>query len=319
MERITQQTLRLGTRKSELALWQANKVKEEIQSKFPKQFIELVLITTMGDKNLKDSLHKLDDKGVFVKEIEEALLQNHIDFAVHSMKDLPSKIPEGLKVSSMLQRASVCDVLISSKYSHIDQIPLNGKIGTSSLRRISQLLSFRPDLRFSPLRGNVPTRIHKCDELQLDGIILAEAGVTRLGLQEHISYVFPVLTLLPAVGQGAIGIESRTTDTHLFPLFDSINDSVTYKAVSAERIILSQLEAGCEIPLAAYANIRDNTITITAKIFSFDGKQQISHVETAPISHAEEAAYKTADIFIRRGAKDFIQQLKKELDKIPLS
>lgn len=259
-ERLKKNKIIIGTRGSKLALWQAEWVKAELKKLYPELGIELLKIKTTGDKILDVSLAKIGGKGLFVKEIEEALLRHKIDIAVHSMKDVPVDFPDGLHLPVICRREDPRDAFIRSQKSEIrnqkfKDLPHGAKIGTSSLRRSCQLLNVRPDLKIEQLRGNLDTRFRKLDEGRFDAIIVAAAGVKRLGLEERITELLPVEISLPAIGQGAIGIESRTDDEFINHLIEPLKHSDTFICIKAERAFLRKLEGGCQVPIAAYARI----------------------------------------------------------------
>jgi len=253
--------INIGTRGSKLALWQAEWVKAEIQMIDPGIDVRLIKIKTTGDMILDVPLAQVGGKGLFVKEIEESILRNDVDIAVHSMKDVPTDFPVGLHLSAICEREDPRDAFISqiqsskSKVQSIKDLPQGARIGTSSLRRSSQLLNMRPDLQITQLRGNLDTRLRKLDEGQFDAIILAAAGVKRLGLQDRITEVLPFEVSLPAIGQGAIGIECRADDEVINEIVGSLDHEETSIAVRAERVFLRKLEGGCQVPIAAYARI----------------------------------------------------------------
>ncbi|NLJ73037.1 MAG: hydroxymethylbilane synthase, partial [Syntrophomonadaceae bacterium] len=259
--------LKLGTRGSNLALWQAFYVAELLKAKSNLE-VEIVVIKTKGDKILDVALSKIGDKGLFTKEIENQLLDYEIDIAVHSLKDLPSVITEGLTIGAVLNRENPNDVLIAKDGLTIDELPSGAKIGTSSLRRIAQLKAYRPDIITVDIRGNIETRIRKMQKEGLDGIILAYSGVKRLNLDHLISEVIDNGVLLPAVGQGAIAIEIRKNDSQIEEVMALINDEETYLTTKAERAFLRTLEGGCQVPIAAYAYIRENKLNISGLVAS---------------------------------------------------
>jgi len=262
----TGKKLRLGTRKSALALAQSNWVKEEIETHWPEVNVDLVKFTTKGDKILDVSLAKVGGKGLFVKEIEDALLRKDADIAVHSLKDVPSELPEGLEVTIFPSREEPRDALISRAGLRLEELPEAARIGTSSLRRIAQLKNTRPDLEVASLRGNIDTRLRKLDEGQYDAIILAAAGLRRLGLGKRIIQLLEPEVMLPAVGQGALGIEFRSMDTEVKRILASIHHEETSICVKAERAFLFRLEGGCQVPMGAFAQLKGETLQLEGMV-----------------------------------------------------
>jgi len=264
--------IRIGSRGSPLALWQANWIKDQLEPQNPDIAVEIVIIKTSGDKIQDVPLAKVGGKGLFVKEIEEALLKKDVDFAVHSMKDMPIKVPFALCIASVTKRENPFDALISRNNIKLNDLPKGAKIGTGSLRRASQLLHYRPDLNLIPLRGNVETRIKKLETEGLDAIILATAGLIRLGWGDKISEIISPEILLPAMGQGAVGIEARKHDVDNQILLADMDDENTHLALDAERAVVTQLEGGCNVPIGAFATIEGNEMTLRGLVASLDGK-----------------------------------------------
>ncbi len=262
----TGKKLRLGTRKSALALAQSNWVKEEIETYWPEINVDLVKFTTKGDKILDVPLAKVGGKGLFVKEIEDALLRKDADFAVHSLKDVPAELPEGLEVTVFPDREDPRDALISRAGLRLEELPEGARVGTSSLRRIAQLKNVRPDLEVASLRGNIDTRLRKLDEGQYDAIILAAAGLRRLGLEKRIIQLLEPEVMLPAVGQGALGVEFRSVDTDVKQILTSIHHEETSICVRAERAFLFKLEGGCQVPLGAFAQLKGETLQLEGMV-----------------------------------------------------
>lgn len=254
--------LKIGTRGSQLALFQANWVKDQLVQTHPGLKVTLIKIKTTGDKIQDAPLAKIGGKGLFVKEIEEALIQKRIDLAVHSIKDVPTEFPQGLHLSVITKREDPRDVFISRSGKTLKDLPQNAKIGTSSLRRQAQILHFRSDFEMIPLRGNLDTRLKKLKTMNLDGIVLALAGVKRLGLEERITEIIPTDISLPAIGQGALGIETRLNDKMVEEQIQFLNDKDSWIAVSAERAFLKKLEGGCQVPIAAFARAVGTTLQI---------------------------------------------------------
>lgn len=264
-------SIRIGTRQSKLALWQSNHIAQLLQAHYPECEIILQKITTTGDKVLDKPLAKIGGKGLFTKELEQELLDGTIDLAVHSLKDMPTKLPEDLCLTAITARTAPSDVLVSNKYSHFADLPKGAILGTSSLRRQAQLLAARPDLKLVNLRGNVDTRLKKLDEGTFDGIILAEAGLKRLGHQDRISEILPHTLCLPAVGQGALAIETRTDNTAIRQALNFLNDEDTALATTAERTFLDLVNGGCQVPMGIYGQVHGNILHVEAVIASLDG------------------------------------------------
>jgi hydroxymethylbilane synthase len=269
-------TVIIGTRGSELALWQSRWVERQLRERYPSLTIETVIIKTTGDKILDAPLSKIGDKGLFTKEIERALLDRTIDIAVHSLKDVPTQVQAGLTISAVCEREDVRDVFIShpvKNYARLADVPQGGTIATSSLRRRSQLLALRPDLAIVDVRGNLRTRFEKLAESDWDGMLLAKAGVTRLERSASISEVIDPTVILPAVGQGALGIETRDDDAFVNGLVHALDHAPTRAAASGERALLRRLEGGCQIPIGTYGRIENDRFHLDAMIGSLDGKK----------------------------------------------
>ena len=268
------QTITIGTRGSQLALWQAEYVRKRLNDHFPDRSIELKVIKTTGDKIRDRSLVGLG-KGVFTKEIEIALLDGTIDLAVHSMKDLPTDLPNGLCIAAIPAREDPRDVLVTQSGLLLDQLPQRAKIGTTSPRRKSQLLHLRPDLQVMDVRGNLDTRLRKLHETELDGVILAAAGIKRLIGAETITEYFEADRMVPAAGQGALGVEARANDPEIKTLLDAINDSHSETEVFAERVVLGELGGGCQVPIGVNTRLEDDRLHLIAAVCSPDGKHRI--------------------------------------------
>ena len=300
----------IGSRGSDLALWQSNYVKRELEKKNKKLRIEIKIIKTTGDKILDVALSKIGDRSLFTKELENALLNNEIDLAVHSLKDLQTLIPEGLKLAVVSKRYSVEDVLISRKKGvTLQSLKENAIIATGSLRRKCQLLHFRPDIKIEELRGNVPTRIQKFLKSNWDGIILARAGVERLKLQKYISSIISTEEILPAVGQGALGIEINEENEQVNEILQSIHDEPTYKAVSAERALLKALEGGCQVPIGAYAEVKSNGIYLDAMVGSIDGTMSFRKKIRGSKNNPEKLGRLLAMDLLKAGAGDILDEI----------
>ena len=263
--------LKIGTRQSLLALWQSNHIAACLRKQYPDCEVVLKKIVTKGDRILDVPLAQIGGKGLFTKEIEEDLLSGEVDLAVHSLKDMPTVLPEGLCLTAITERANVGDAFVSNKYNSFAELPLGAVVGTSSLRRKAQLLAARPDLTIRDLRGNVDTRLRKLDEGLYDAIILAAAGLERLGHGDRIKAVIPSSVCLPAVGQGALAIECRTNDAEVRQMLDFLNDAPTVYATNAERAFLGLLEGGCQVPIGVHADVEGDKIKIEAIIAALDG------------------------------------------------
>lgn len=302
--------LKLGTRGSPLALWQAKHVAGELKSELPSLDIEICIIKTKGDKILDVALSKIGDKGLFTVEIENALLAGEVDLAVHSMKDLPSFLAPGLALGAVLERENPQDVLLSSKGYTLATLPQGGILGTSSLRRISQLKAMRPDLRTVDLRGNVDTRIKKMVEQDLDGIILAYAGVMRLNFTDRISEMISLQSILPAVGQGAIAVEIREDDDYARQVLEVINDSFSNIATRSERSFLRELEGGCQIPVGALADVKEDVLYLEGMIASLNGQQMFKGSIAGHWDQAEELGKKLAQNLLDMGGRAVLEEIR---------
>ena len=302
-------SLVIGTRGSQLALWQAEWIQARLREIAPSVSIRLERIRTSGDKILDVPLAKIGGKGLFVKEIEEALSRGDIDLAVHSMKDVPSVLPAGLAIVCVPAREDARDALLTRDHVLFGDLPAGAKVGTSSLRRQAQLLAHRPDLNVVMLRGNVNTRLRKLQEGEYDAIVLAAAGLTRLGWTEHVTEYLPPALSLPAVGQGALGIESRADDAFVRELLDPINDHRTSIAVSAERAFLDRLEGGCQVPIAGHAVIRDQTVQFEGLVASVDGTRVIRDRIEGPVEQAAPLGTALADRILHAGGRRILDQI----------
>ena len=305
MEKI----IKIGTRGSKLALWQANWVKSALKAGHPSLSVELVAIKTKGDKILDVPLAKVGGKGLFVKEIEDALLNGRIDLAVHSMKDMPAEIPNGLCIGAIPKRETPQDVLISRKGLLLSQLKQNARIGTSSLRRTAQLLHARPDLVVLPLRGNLDTRLKKLETENLDAIILAAAGVKRLGLEHRITEYLDEKVMLPAVGQGALCIEIRENDPEVESIIALLEHHQTRTVVLGERAFLNRLEGGCQVPIAAHGKIEKSAFTLCGLVASVDGTTVIRETLSGHKDSSEIIGVKLADRLAEMGAKTIMENL----------
>jgi hydroxymethylbilane synthase len=301
--------IRIGTRASALALWQAEWVKSELEKKYPGTTVTLTKIKTTGDKILDVPLAKVGGKGLFVKEIEEAMLENEIDIAVHSMKDVPTFFPDGLHLSCITKREDPRDALLTRNKVKFKDLPKGANVGTSSLRRQAQLMSVRPDFVIHQLRGNVDTRLRKLKEGQYDAIILAAAGVKRLGLAENVSeYIDPEISL-PAIGQGALGIECRVDDRELNDMIAFFNHADTRTCVTGERALLRRLEGGCQVPIACYGEMKDGKLHLTGLVGSVDGKRIIKDAIDGAPEKAEKLGVTLAEKLLSRGADVILREV----------
>jgi len=294
--------IRIATRKSPLALWQAEHVRERLQAAHPGLVVELLTMSTQGDKILDTPLAKIGGKGLFVKELEQSLLEGRADIAVHSMKDVPVELPPGLHLPVILEREEPRDAFVSNRYTSFDELPQGARVGTSSLRRQVQLLRHRPDLKILDLRGNVGTRLQKLDDGHFDAIILASAGLIRLDLAERITEMLATELCLPAIGQGAVGIECRRDDDEVNELLLAINDAATAIRVTAERALNHRLEGGCQVPIAGHAVLEDDQVYLRGLVGRIDGSEIISDEIRGPASDAEALGTRLADNLLSRGA-----------------
>lgn len=301
------QRLRIGTRASQLALTQSQWVRDKVQALLPNTEVELVRISTKGDRILDVPLAKIGGKGLFVKEIEEALLAGEIDMAVHSMKDVPTVLPKGLHIGIVPQREEARDAFVSNRYRNLAELPAGAVVGTSSLRRKAQLLALRPDLQIRDLRGNVGTRLDKLDRGDFDAIILAGAGLKRLHLPARISTLLAPEQMLPAIGQGALGIELRQSDSMLLALMQPLHHPESAVAVAAERAYLARLEGGCQVPIGAYAILSENQLSLTGLIASVDGTTVLRQTRFAPLAEADKLGFELAEELLGRGGKAILE------------
>ncbi|MBT8382327.1 MAG: hydroxymethylbilane synthase [Ignavibacteria bacterium] len=304
------QKIIIGSRGSELALWQSRFVKKEIEKKKKNVSVEIKIIKTKGDKILDVALSKIGDKSLFTKELEIALLNKKIDLAVHSLKDLQTDIPKGLKLAAVTKRHNVQDVLIArNKGTTIFNLPEGATVGTGSLRRKCQLLHLRPDIKTQELRGNVPSRINKFLNSNWDAIILARAGVERLKVNLHISSTIGVNVMLPAVGQGALGIETRADNKEVIEIVRSIHHKPTNFAVLAERALLKTLEGGCQVPIGAFAEVRKNGLYLDAMVGSLDGSLTFRKRARGSKANAEKLGKTLAKDLLRSGARSILKDI----------
>lgn len=304
--------LRLGTRASLLAVTQSTWVKRQIEILLPGTVVELVTIKTKGDRILDVPLAKVGGKGLFVKEIEDALLDGSVDLAVHSMKDVPAILPEGLHIGIVPLRETPQDAFLSNKHKNIANLPLHAAVGTSSLRRRAQLAAMRADLRILDLRGNVDTRLRKLDEGQFDAIILAGAGLRRLGLEQRITSLLEIGEMLPSVGQGALGIELRLADSDLLASLQALHDEKTAAAVRAERAFLLRLEGGCQVPIAGHAVLEGEEVELRGLIAEVDGSKRICGTMRAALHQAEQLGVQLAEELLSQGGRAILERIYRE-------
>ena len=296
--------LHIATRKSPLALWQANYVRDALLARNPGLDVELLTMTTQGDKILDTPLAKVGGKGLFVKELELGMLEGRADLAVHSMKDVPVEFPDGLGLAAILPREDPRDALISNRFSSIDELPRGARVGTSSLRRQCQLNARRPDLEILDLRGNVNTRLKKLDDGEYDAILLAAAGVKRMGWEERITELLEPEQFIPAIGQGAIGIEIRLDDERVRGLVGELNDQQTAIRITAERALNEALQGGCQVPIAGYSEISHGVILLRALVGRPDGSELVQGVISGKPEDAAELGQVLADDLLSRGARE---------------
>ncbi len=302
-------SLKIATRQSPLALWQAEFVKAELEAKHPGLEVSLVKMVSKGDKLLDSPLSKIGGKGLFVKELEHALLNGDADIAVHSMKDVPMAFPEGLKLGPICVREKPFDAFVSNTYSSFADLPEGATLGTSSLRRQCQLASLRPDLKINWLRGNVNSRLQKLDDGQFDAIILAEAGLLRLGFPERIAESISDEVSLPACGQGAVGIELREGDEETQQLVEFLNHEETSIRVGAERAMNTRLNGGCQVPIAGYAIIEGDELYLRGLVGSADGKQMLRSEKRGAKSDWQQIGIDVADDLLAQGADTILAEI----------
>ena len=302
-------TLRIATRKSPLALWQAEHVKARLMDAHAGLNVELVTFTTKGDKILDTPLAKIGGKGLFVKELETAILEGKADIAAHSIKDVPMEFPEGLFLSTILEREEPCDALVSNTFDSVQNLPEGAIVGTCSLRRKCQLLSKRPDLIIKDLRGNVNSRLEKLDNGDYDAIILACAGLVRLEMANRIKQRISSSWILPAVGQGAVGLEAREGDIETLELISVLQHEDTKDRITAERALNKRLQGGCQVPIASYAMLDGDTLHLQALVGEPDGSLIIQGDISGHRNDAEQLGEKLADDLLSRGAKEILEKL----------
>ncbi|MCG6911874.1 MAG: hydroxymethylbilane synthase [Deltaproteobacteria bacterium] len=304
--------VRIGTRGSKLALWQANWVKSAIEAGHPSLEVEITVIKTRGDKILDVPLAKIGGKGLFVKEIEEALLARRIDMAVHSMKDMPADLPGGLCVGAIPARETPHDVLIAKDGRRLSELKKGSRIGTSSLRRAAQLLFARPDLSITPLRGNLDTRLRKLEAGEMDAIVLAAAGMKRMGMAGKISEYLDASVMLPAAGQGALCIETREDDEMIGRIAAELDHRETRMAVTGERAFLHRMGGSCQVPIAAYGKISGDRYCLTGLVAQIDGSECLREEGEGPVAETERIGITLAERLVEMGAERILKQLQQD-------
>lgn len=314
MSNSTPSKIRIASRESALALWQSEHIKAQLESLHPGLEVEIVGMTTKGDQILDVPLAKIGGKGLFVKELEQSMLAGNTDIAVHSMKDVPMHFPEGLELAAICKRESPFDAFVSNQYNAIDELPEGAIVGTSSLRRQSQIAALRPDLQVKGLRGNVNTRLGKLDAGEYDAIILADSGLRRLGFHDRIKQVIPAEQSLPAVGQGALGIECRNNDTEIKKLLAPLIDEETNFCVRAERAMNTRLEGGCQVPIAGFAELSNETLTLRGLVAAIDGSKILTAESTVSIKQCkpETLGIKIAEQLLEQGAEKLLEAAYQE-------
>ena len=310
---MSNKQLRIATRESPLALWQANYVADLLRQHHPDLQVQLVPMTTRGDQILNSPLAKVGGKGLFIKELEVAMLEDRADIAVHSMKDVPMEFPEGLGLAVICEREDYRDAFVSNKYTDFESLPQGAVVGSSSLRRQCQLKALRPDIKINDLRGNVNTRLKKLDDGDYDAIILAAAGLMRLGMSDRISQLLDPAVSLPAGGQGAVGIESRIGDSWVNEILQPLNHEATALCVKSERAMNCRLNGGCQVPIACLANLQgtgaDGRITIKGLVGSIDGKRILQSENSGAVADAEKIGAELAENLLAAGAGEILAAL----------
>ena len=308
MSQLTDKPLVIATRKSPLALWQAEHVKLLLETAHPGLEVRLLAMSTQGDKILDTPLAKIGGKGLFVKELEAAMLRGDADIAVHSMKDVPMELPEGLCLTTYIPREDIRDAFVSNQYASLGELPEGARVGTSSLRRQAQIKAIRPDLELLDCRGNVGTRLAKLDAGEYEAIILASAGLIRLEMPERIRAFIEPEEILPAAGQGAIGIERRDQDPRLEALLAPLNDSATEYAVRAERAMNKHLEGGCQVPIGALTHMQDGSITLRGMVADLSG-HRLFEEQTDSLENVEQLGISVAEGLLKQGADRILSEL----------
>ena len=302
--------VRIATRKSPLAIWQAEHVAQALQRIHPGLDVELIRMSTKGDRVLDSPLAKIGGKGLFVKELEQGMLEGRADIAVHSMKDVPVEFPAGLHLPVIMEREDPTDAFVSNRFGQLDELPQGAVVGTSSLRRQCQLREQRPDLQLKDLRGNVNTRLAKLDAGEFDAIILASAGLIRLGFEERIKRQITPEQILPAIGQGAVGIETRSDDEQINSLIAPLNHDDTWIRVAAERAMNQRLNGGCQVPLAGFAEISGSNLSIRGLVGAPDGSKMLRAAYSGGIEEAEKLGTRLAEDLLDQGAGEILEALR---------
>ncbi len=302
--------IRIGTRGSQLALYQAKKVKATLENLFPELQVELEIIKTKGDKILDVALSKIGDKGLFTKEIENALIDGSVDLAVHSLKDLPTTLPEGLKLGAVLERGEFRDALVSKGGKKLSELVAGDVVATSSLRRQAGLMKMNNQIIIKDIRGNVNSRLQKMEDGYCDAMIMAAAGLQRLGLEKYITEIIDPEIIVPAVSQGAIAIEIRMNDPEVELLMGKINHTETWNAITAERAFLAHLEGGCQVPLGCFSKVENGILTMNGFVASVDGSQFINETISGEISKGAELGVEMAEKMLGKGALEILSQIK---------
>ncbi|MBE2895063.1 hydroxymethylbilane synthase [Spirabiliibacterium falconis] len=304
-----QRIIKIATRQSPLAMWQAQHIKVRLEQLHPNVQVELLPMVTKGDVILDTPLAKIGGKGLFVKELEHALLEHRADLAVHSMKDVPMAFPDGLGLSVICARENPYDAFVSHHYANLAELPQSAVVGTSSLRRQAQLKALRPDLQITSLRGNLGTRLSKLDAGEFDAIILAASGLKRLGLEQRIREIISPSHILPAVGQGALGIETRIDDDEINSLLSPLQDEHTALCVSAERAMNTRLQGGCQVPIAGFAEIVGDQIQMRALVGEVEGKTLLRAQGVAPFIQAQQLGIDLAESLLAQGAQALLDSV----------
>lgn len=302
--------IRIGTRGSQLALYQAKKVKATLEKLFPELQVELEIIKTKGDKILDVALSKIGDKGLFTKEIENALIDGSVDLAVHSLKDLPTTLPEGLKLGAVLERGEFRDALVSKDGKKLSELGAGDVIATSSLRRQAGLMKMNNQIVIKDIRGNVNSRLQKMEDGYCDAMIMAAAGLQRLGLEKYITEIIDPEIIVPAVSQGAIAIEIRMNDPEVELLMEKINHTETWNAITAERAFLAHLQGGCQVPLGCFSKVENGILTMNGFVASIDGSRFINETISGEISKGAELGVEMAEKMLGKGALEILSQIK---------
>jgi hydroxymethylbilane synthase len=313
--KMTNSLIRIATRGSKLALYQAHRVEEELEKNFPDKSIEIKIIKTKGDKILDVALSKIGDKGLFTKELENSLLEGETDLAIHSLKDMPTMLPKGLMLGGVLERGEVRDALVSKNGNKLHELDETDVVATSSLRRKAQLLHLNPSLKIIDIRGNVETRLQKMKDGYCTAMVMAAAGIQRLGYQGSITEVIEADIIVPAVSLGAIDIEIRENDPVMKSIINKINHLTTLQAVIAERVFLNALEGGCQVPIGCYSRVSQNIFRITGFVSDLDGSLMLKGSLEGELSQAEEIARALAMQFCKKGALDIIHKIR-DVNKI---